>query len=83
MGKPRRQLKKATIRLYDGDLEIIAAHFPGVGYNVPVRETIHRFARKLEEGTNQRLQVSDTLPDIDLTDIDKETYDTSSGPDLD
>lgn len=79
MGKStRRKLKKATVRLYDGDLEIIAAHFPDVGYNIPVREAIHRLALRLENRTNQRLEGADPKLDIDITGLEKSSHAVSS-----
>ena len=68
---PRRKalpLEKQTIRFYEGDIQTIADHYPQLGYNLAIRELVHNLAKRLREGTNQKLKTTMDLSHVTIPD---------------
>lgn len=56
-------LEKVTIRLEAGDTEALQSFFPTTGYNVVIRELVHKYVKQLRE---QQAGAVDRLPRIEL-----------------
>lgn len=73
MSRDEQILEKVTIRLHEGDKEILQDFYPKIGYNKAIRHIIHKHCKTLEEiaqrkANNERPEQpadSDELPNID------------------
>lgn len=66
MPRPKENLKKVTIRLHDGDTEILEKFYPSVGYNAAIRKLVRKHCRALEEHSSQKESELSTNLDINL-----------------
>lgn len=55
MRRSERPLVKKTLNLYEEDIEILKKFFPATGWQVGVRNIVHRACRQLEERTAQAI----------------------------
>lgn len=58
MSNPSAPLKKITMRIFEGDDEILQRFFPKVGYQVAARQIIHKAVRNLLEREAQLVEES-------------------------
>jgi hypothetical protein len=74
MARQKQDLEKVTIRLHEGDKDILEKYYPRSGYNPVIRQLVRRHIKQLEEKFNTtRSQADDTADTIDLNDIELPT----------
>jgi len=65
--KARKQgkLVKKSLRLFDGDAEILDEHYPRAGHSVIIRAIVHNFVKKLQENINKK-ELPNELRDLTI-----------------
>lgn len=47
-------LETISIRLYEGDKDVLRQFYPEIGYNAAIRELVHKHVAKLRERLNRQ-----------------------------
>lgn len=53
--RSQRPIKKHTLRLYDGNTELLDQFYPDIGHNAVIRALVDKFCRGLQEKLNKKL----------------------------
>lgn len=54
-----KSLQKVTIRLHQGDKDIIDEFYPSLGHNQVIRKIVRNFCKQLQEKMNERRSPDD------------------------
>jgi hypothetical protein len=67
MPRKSQGFKKYTVRLQEGDSEIISDAFPRHGYNAIIRQIVHKFAESLR-AKSPTIELNNLMDDVDVSD---------------
>lgn len=67
MATKQGEYEMVTVRLFEGDKEVISRFFPKQGYNDVIRKLVNKFANQLREKENEILSEIDIEGDFDAT----------------